>query len=348
MIMSFVHLHVHSEYSLLDGLPKIDKLIKRAKELKMPALAITDHGAMYGAVKFYNEQDGKFYRLLSDGTLAPMSDEVFFNVDKVTWSPNKDEGIIEYPDGANIYYDFKSRRQVTLPRHWEDFSFSPLGDQVAAKSVGIAPENRWLIAAKPDGSSIRLVEPMGDNADKVTVDWSPNKQIVALSRTGQALGADRQEVLFVGLNHENYRSFVVEGRGLETKWSGSGQKLLHSIHRAESDFKPELWIADATPDTVGGNRRLLNVNTWASKCAMADDRFVYCGVPERLEAGAGFAPAVANTTPDRLFKVDTVTGLKTEIPLTDIYTIDRITLSEDGSRLYFTDKNQVGLFKVDI
>src|SRR3990167_3990958 len=52
--MSFVHLHVHSEYSLLDGLPKIAKLIKRAKELKMPALAITDHGAMYGAVKFYN------------------------------------------------------------------------------------------------------------------------------------------------------------------------------------------------------------------------------------------------------------------------------------------------------
>ena len=52
--MSFVHLHVHSEYSLLDGLPKIAKLISRAKELKMPALAITDHGAMYGAVKFYN------------------------------------------------------------------------------------------------------------------------------------------------------------------------------------------------------------------------------------------------------------------------------------------------------
>jgi DNA polymerase-3 subunit alpha len=52
--MSFVHLHVHSEYSLLDGLPKIAKLIKRAKELKMPALALTDHGVMYGAVKFYN------------------------------------------------------------------------------------------------------------------------------------------------------------------------------------------------------------------------------------------------------------------------------------------------------
>lgn len=52
--MSFVHLHVHSEYSLLDGLAKIPDLIDRAKELKMDALAITDHGAMYGAVKFYN------------------------------------------------------------------------------------------------------------------------------------------------------------------------------------------------------------------------------------------------------------------------------------------------------
>lgn len=52
--MSFVHLHVHSEYSLLDGLAKIPDLINRAKELKMEALAITDHGAMYGAVKFCN------------------------------------------------------------------------------------------------------------------------------------------------------------------------------------------------------------------------------------------------------------------------------------------------------
>ncbi|MGB9911122.1 MAG: DNA polymerase III subunit alpha [Microgenomates group bacterium] len=50
---NFVHLHVHSEYSLLDGLAKIDKLLTKAKELGMPALALTDHGVMYGAIKFY-------------------------------------------------------------------------------------------------------------------------------------------------------------------------------------------------------------------------------------------------------------------------------------------------------
>jgi len=49
----FVHLHVHSEYSLLDGLVKIPKLIEKAQEYAMPAVALTDHGVMYGAFQFY-------------------------------------------------------------------------------------------------------------------------------------------------------------------------------------------------------------------------------------------------------------------------------------------------------
>jgi len=51
--MSFVHLHVHSEYSLLDGLSRIPHLVSRARELGMPALALTDHGTMFGVVEFY-------------------------------------------------------------------------------------------------------------------------------------------------------------------------------------------------------------------------------------------------------------------------------------------------------
>lgn len=52
--MSFVHLHVHSEYSLLDGFSNIKKLVKRAKEMGMPALALTDHGTMFGVIDFFN------------------------------------------------------------------------------------------------------------------------------------------------------------------------------------------------------------------------------------------------------------------------------------------------------
>lgn len=51
----FVHLHVHSEYSLLDGACRIKELIRKAKENNMSALAITDHGVMYGAIQFYKE-----------------------------------------------------------------------------------------------------------------------------------------------------------------------------------------------------------------------------------------------------------------------------------------------------
>ena len=50
--MSFVHLHCHSEYSLLDGANRIDDLIKRAQLYEQPALAITDHGNMHAAWEF--------------------------------------------------------------------------------------------------------------------------------------------------------------------------------------------------------------------------------------------------------------------------------------------------------
>ncbi len=50
---NFVHLHVHTEYSLLDGLLKIDDMIKKASELGMHSVALTDHGNMYGAIDFY-------------------------------------------------------------------------------------------------------------------------------------------------------------------------------------------------------------------------------------------------------------------------------------------------------
>ena len=52
--MSFAHLHVHTEYSILDGFSNIKALVQKAKDLDMPALAITDHGTMFGAVDFYH------------------------------------------------------------------------------------------------------------------------------------------------------------------------------------------------------------------------------------------------------------------------------------------------------
>ena len=51
----FVHLHVHTQYSLLDGTIRIEDLLKRAKEYQMPAVAMTDHGNVFGAIDFYQQ-----------------------------------------------------------------------------------------------------------------------------------------------------------------------------------------------------------------------------------------------------------------------------------------------------
>ncbi len=301
-----------------------------------------------GNARFYNNGDGKFYRVNSDGTVQLMSDEVFYNVQNVTWSPKNNESIIEYPDGNNIYYNFQTKEQVTLPQHWQEFSFSADGDKIASKSIGLSAENRWLITSDPNGENTQFVENMGENSGKVTVDWSPTKKIVALSRTGESLGSDRQQVLMIGLNGENFKSLTVEGRGMQSQWSPSGSQLLYSVYSARNDYKPELWIVNADGDNIDTNRRPVSIATWAEKCAFTNERFVYCGVPEELDVGAGFEPSLADDTPDKIFRIDLQTGNKNAVETSGVHIINQIFVSEDGKKLQFTDKLQNGLFSIDL
>ncbi|MBN2854540.1 hypothetical protein JXK06_03360, partial [Patescibacteria group bacterium] len=75
-----------------------------------------------GGVQYYNKDDGKFYRIDKDGNAILLSDKVFFSVDDVTWAPDKDKAILEYPDGRKILYNFETEKQASLPSHWQDFS----------------------------------------------------------------------------------------------------------------------------------------------------------------------------------------------------------------------------------
>ena len=74
----FVYLHTHSHYSLLEALPKPKALVKRAKDLGMSTLALTDNGALYGAVEFYKAcKDAEMHAIIGmDAYIAPyrMSD----------------------------------------------------------------------------------------------------------------------------------------------------------------------------------------------------------------------------------------------------------------------------------
>ena len=64
--MSFVHLHVHTEYSLLDGACRIDRMMERVKELGQTAIAITDHGVMYGCADMFIAKNEMLSHMLAE------------------------------------------------------------------------------------------------------------------------------------------------------------------------------------------------------------------------------------------------------------------------------------------
>ncbi len=287
-------------------------------------------------IQYYDKKLGKFYRLDSNGNQIPLTDKVFYNVKNITWAPQKNKAILEYPDGANIIYDFEKDKQVTLPKHWQDFNFSPQGNKIIAKSIGLDVENRWLLVADSDGSNAKALKPMGANTENVITKWSPNNQIVAMFSEG--IDYTRKEVYFIGLHDENFKSIIVEGRGFMPLWSPRGDYLLYSVYSPQTKMKPSLWVVNAQGENIGSGRRSLGILTWANKCVFSSNTELYCAVPESLEEGAGLFLSLAKSTKDYLLKINTQTGLKKIIAIpAGTYNMTDLLISQDKTRLYFTD-----------
>lgn len=321
-------------------------LTQTSKASDMSGIGIT-LGANNTDVQLYNKNDGKFYTLDKDGNAAPLSNKVFHNVESVTWSPTKNKAILEYPDGANIIYDFSSNKQITLPAHWKDFDFSPSGDNIVMKSIGLDPANRYLAITNEDGTKTKAIESLGENEAIVYPSWSPNNQSVAMYIKG--VDFNRQEVFFVGQNDENFKSMVIEGRGFQYKWQPDGEKLLYSVYSDNNGSKPMLWIANANGEAIGSGRKSLGLETWANKCAYANTNEVYCAVPEKLEDGAGMFPELAKNTKDKLYKIDTQTGLQQLVAIPDgTFTMSNIIIANSGKNLYFTDNTTEKLYKINL
>lgn len=297
-----------------------------------------------GGLQYYNQDDNRFYKVDKNGQITLLSDKVFHNVDKVTWATTKDKAILEYPDGSKILYNFQTKQQVTLPAHWQDFSFSPDSQQITAKSLGIDPENHWLVVSGDDGSKAKTLENIGNNDKTVYPSWSPNGQIVAMYTQG--VDFDRQEVFFVGLNGENFKSTLIEGRGLQSQWSTSGDRLLYSVYSSSNNMNPHLWVVDASGDTINQNRRSISLDTWASKCTFASNAEVYCAVPESLPEGAGLFPELADKTKDNLYKINLDTGARELIAVPDgTYNISQVIVS-NNNYLNFTDKKNGQIYQI--
>lgn len=299
--------------------------------------------------RFYNPEDGRFYRVSPDGAVRALGEKQFFNVETVRWAHTKDETIMEFPDGSKLFYDFERKQQVNLPSHWQDFDFSPSDDRVAAKSMGVDQENRFLILTNPDGTEAKAIEPLGDNADKLTISWSPAGQIVGYTRTGDPQSGTNEQILFIGQNHENFKSIIAPGQGFLANWSPNGKQILYSVWTPDTENRPSLWMSSGEPTTMGANRKNLSLRTWADKCVWAGDTDIFCAVPQDLPPNAGLLRAQFTTLPDDVYHIDLSVGSAVKLNAPDQrFPVQQPVVNAEKTKFIFTDAVTGKLYSYDI
>jgi len=121
--MKFTHLHVHSHYSLLDGLPKIDQLLDYVKELGMDSVALTDHGVLYGAVEFYQKARQR-------GIKPILGCEVYLAYEEMLQKrPNIDDKKYHLTLLVKNEEGYKNLVKLTTKAHLEGFYYKPRIDE---------------------------------------------------------------------------------------------------------------------------------------------------------------------------------------------------------------------------
>ena len=298
--------------------------------------------------RYYQPSTGFFYKRLSDGKSIPLSDRQFNNVQKITWS-KKDSALMEFPDGANIVYDFAKQQQYTLPSELKEFAFNEQSDTLSAKVYGPLIEDNWLVTINSDGSNLSYVESMGNNGSKVQTLWSPNGMVAAIFADNN--GSDSNKIVPIGLHGENYPSFNTTGRGFKGAWADDGKKMLFTTYSSQIDFRNTLWIAEFNDDLSVKRQVNLGLSTFLDKCYVGNDR-AYCAVPQSMPEGGGWFPELTKDVPDDIyyinFKTLEVTKLMTPVINDANATISTVQYDSVGNQLLLSDSKTGEVFSVNL
>jgi DNA polymerase-3 subunit alpha len=144
-MQKFTHLHVHSHYSLLDGLPKIDQLLDHVKSSGMEACALTDHGALYGAVEFYQ-------KAIQKGIKPIIGAEMYMAFEKMTQErPNIDDKRYHLILLAKNEQGYKNLVKLLTKAHLQGFYYKPRIDDELLKqhAEGLIALSACLIGKIP-------------------------------------------------------------------------------------------------------------------------------------------------------------------------------------------------------
>lgn len=288
-------------------------------------------------ISYYDARDGKFYTIDNSGNIVSLSSVSFPSADSVTFSNSSKTVAIEFPDGSNILYDFETDTQTTLPSHWEEFTFSSDSSTVASKSIGIDSNNRALILTSKDGTRTTTVTALGENADDVTINFSPDDSIVAFSETGVTQTAfGREQIYLIDETGDVAGSLIVEGSNFSAIWSPNNSHMLYSVSDAARE-RPTLWYAKASGTNSAGERMKIQLETWVEKCTFKDAKTVICAVPRAMVDSGGFDHRLV-TSADDIYSINVTSGRTTLLgsPVSEMQ-IFNLNLSSDGSILYFTD-----------
>lgn len=293
-----------------------------------------------GSLRYYDSLRQQFVTLAADGSITPLSPDRFFGVSDVTWAPGKQRAIVAYPDGSKVLYDFVTQQQSTLPRAMANLSFDPSGERLASLYLGGTREEQWLVVSNADGSQIQLVEPVGGKVGNFTASWSPAGQIVGIF--AEAVDGQRQQVVPIGRNGENFKSFVAPGRGFTAEWSPSGERVLYSVFNEDTQGRPSLYIANGGADSFGTDSVSLGLQTTADWCAFSGGS-LYCAALDSPPPLLGTYPELARGQPASLWRIDLASRQRTLVsPLPAGFTPAGVSVDESG--VYVADQQTGRLY----
>ncbi|MEJ7819981.1 MAG: DNA polymerase III subunit alpha, partial [Rubrobacteraceae bacterium] len=179
----FAHLHCHSEYSMLDGASRIKDLVAFAKDQNMPGLALTDHGVMYGAVRFYKEAT-------SAGIKPVLGCEVYVTADRNDRNSSPRAPYYHLTLLARTAEGYKNLMKLSTAGFLEGFYYKPRVDKALLKQYGkgIICLSGCLSAEVPT----RILEGRPDEARKVLLEYQEMFDAVYLEMQDHGIPQQRR------------------------------------------------------------------------------------------------------------------------------------------------------------
>ena len=168
MASDFVHLHVHSEYSLLDGACRVKDLVQRAKELGMPAVALTDHGTLGGVVKFYRAAQ-------DEGIKAIIGLELYLATDRLARGGVK-ERFAHLTLLARDQTGYKNLVKLSTRAYLEGYYYKPRAD--------------WELLSEHSEGLIALTGCMSGRAALLLRDGNDDAALAEVKRLADLLGPE--------------------------------------------------------------------------------------------------------------------------------------------------------------